>query len=272
MANKRFLAVITMAGMLLFACQALSLSSQKTIPLPSTESTVPLPASSSTLASAAANRPPATALPLTPTVEPPPFLSNLLTKVQIRLTDSFATLDNWHTFNPGSGAISNGVFILTGQADWGSGVVFNQPLTEGFGVMINFKTEKNADLKSELIITAGDYNADSWRQFGIYNGRNPQTNLFVGKNGIGFQSLQGNFSPVANSWYSLLMAIGKNGELLAVISNPADPTKRLVHHVKMGGSWAGLKWDFLAQDDLGETVYLKEFYLFTFGEINAGNL
>jgi len=218
------------------------------------------------------NHPNATAIPPTPTVKPPPVLSGFLTNVQIRLTDNFDTVDNWHTFNTGSGAVSNGMFVLTGQADWNSGVVFNPALTEGFGVMVNIKTKKNADLKSQLILNAGEYNTDNYRQFGFYNGSNPQTNLFQGKNGLGFKKLEGNLSPVANAWYSALMAIGRNGELLAVIWNPTDPSKRLIHHVKLGAAWAGLSWQFLAQADIGETVYLKDFYLLAFRDINAGNL
>jgi hypothetical protein len=161
--------------------------------------------------------------------------------------------------------------VLNGKADWNSGFVFNQPLTEGYGVIISFKTNNNADMKSEFIFNTGEFNTDNFRQFGFYNGRNPQTNLFQGKNGIGYVILEGNLSLVANSWYSVFMAIGKNGDLLAVVWNPADPTKRLVHHAKMGGKWAGLEWQFLAQADIGETVYLKDFYRFTFGEINISN-
>jgi hypothetical protein len=161
------------------------------------------------------------------------------------------------------------MFVLKGQANWGSGVVFNQLLTEGFGVIINYKAEKNADLKAQIIFNAGEYNTDDYRQFGFYTGNSPQTNLFQGKNGTGFNNLAGNLRPVANAWVSVLMAIGKNGELLAVIWNPSDPTKRLIYHVKMGEKWASRNWQFLAQADIGETLYLKDFNLLTFDALSA---
>jgi hypothetical protein len=213
--------------------------------------------------------PNATAVPPTPSVEPPPIVSGFVTNAQIILTDGFTTMDQWHTYNPGSGYISDGTFVLTGQADWGSGVVFNKTLTKGFGILVNYKTEKNADLKSQIIFNTGDYNTDLYRQFGFYTGRNPQTNLFLGKNGTGFQNLKGDLLPVANTWYSVLMAIGDTGELLAVVWNPADPAKKLVHHAKLGEKWADRNWQFLAQADLGETVTLKDFNFLTFGAISS---
>jgi hypothetical protein len=269
--HKFFLATIASAMMLLFACQALSLPAQIKTPLASAEITAPLSTPVSTPAPTDTKGPNATAIPPTPSVEPPAIVSSLITNAQIILTDSFTTMDRWHTYNPGSGSISNGMFVLTGQADWGSGVVFNQTLTKGFGVLIDFKTEKNADLKSQIIFNAGEYNTDFYRQFGFYTGRNPQTNLFLGKNGTGFQNLKGNLLPVANTWYSVLMAIGDNGELLTVIWNPADPAKRLVHYAKLGEKWAGQNWQFLAQADIGETLTLKDFNLLTFGTISVSN-
>jgi len=266
--NRSFLAIITTAAMLLFACQAFSLPLSKTNPSTPIETTV---TTSSTPSPTNTNIPTATTVPPTPTVEPPPFLSGFLTDVQIRLTDGFDTLDNWHTFDSDSGAVSNGMFVLKGKADWSSGVVFNQPLTEGFGVMIKVKTGDNADLKSGIIFNTGEYNMDNYKQFGIYYGRIPQTNLVQGKTGLGYKNLEGNFTPVANSWHSLFMAIGRNGELLAVIWNPNDTTKWSIHHVTMGEKWANLTWEFLAQADIGETVYLKDFSLFTFGQIDIGN-
>jgi hypothetical protein len=268
---RSFLPMLAAAAVLLLACQAVSLPLGKTNPSAPAETAVPLPTISPISSPSGLSLPTSTVTPRTPTVEPPPFLSGFLTEVHIDLTDNFNTLDNWHTFNPEDGTVSDGIFVLNGKADWNSGFVFNQPLTEGYGVIISFKTKNNADMKSEFIFNTGEFNTDNFRQFGFYNGRNPQTNLFQGKNGIGYVILEGNLSLVANSWYSVFMAIGKNGDLLAVVWNPADPTKRLVHHAKMGGKWAGLEWQFLAQADIGETVYLKDFYRFTFGEINISN-
>ena len=270
-AHRFFLATITASVLLLFACQALSIPALKTTPLASPETTVSLSTPSSMPGSTGTTIPTVTGIPPTPTVEAPPIVSSFLTNAQINLTDSFKTLDDWHTYNSGSGTISNGMFVLKGQADWGSGVVFNQLLTEGYGVIINFKAEKNANLKAQIIFNAGEFNTDYYRQFGFYTGNYPQTDLFQGKNGTGFNNLVGNFSPVANAWYSVLMAIGNNGELLAVIWNPSDSTKRLVHHVKMGEKWANRNWQFLATADIGETLYLKDFNLLTFGAISIRN-
>lgn len=257
------LAVCLVVAITITACQASTPAPVPTeIPLP-TETTAP----TSTPMPTDTPVPTATAIPPTPTVAPPTVLLDLLTNVQVIKTDSFDNLNNWDTWNPGTGKISNGMFELQGQAGWISGLVFKQKLSDGYGVVLKYKTAKNADFQSEYVFATGEFQTDSLRQFGVYNGKRPKADLYQGKNGIGFNNLHGNFSLKADTWYNLLMAVGKNGEFLAVIWNPDDPSQQLIYHETIGEKWTGLSWEFQAKANIGETMYIDDFLLFTFSEI-----
>lgn len=210
--------------------------------------------------------PTATAVPPTPTVAPPNVLLDLLTNVQVIKTDNFDNLNNWDTWNSGTGKISNGMFELTGQKDYLSGLVFKERIGEGYGVVLKYKTVKNADYQSEFVFATGEWQTDSFRQFGIYNGKRPKADLIQGKNGIGGNNLHGDLSLKADTWYNLLVAVGKNGELLAVIWNPDDPSQQSVYREKIGEKWAKLNFEFQAKANIGETMYIDDFLKISFGE------
>jgi len=114
---------------------------------------------------------------------------------------------------------TNGVFEMQGKSFWASSFSLKQQLAEGDGIMLSFKLQK-ANAQSEFVFVTGDWQTDSFRQFGIYNGKRPQADLFQGKNGLGGNNLHGNLTLQADTWHNLLTAIGKNGEFLAVMWDP----------------------------------------------------
>jgi hypothetical protein len=261
--------VCLVVAITLAACQASTPVPVPTeIPLP-TQTTAPTSTPMPTYTPVPTDTPvpTATAIPPTPTVAPPTVLLDLLTNVQVIKTDSFDNLNNWDKWNPGTGNISNGMFELQGQADYLSGLVFKQRLSDGNGIVLKYKTAKIADFQSEFVFATGEYETDSWRTFGVYNGKRPKADLYQGRNGIGFNNLNGNFLLKADTWYNLLMAIGKNGEFLAVIWNPADTSQQIFYHERIGEKWMGLNWEFQAKANIGETMYIDDLLLFTFNEI-----
>lgn len=228
-------------------------------PVPPTFTPLPLPTDTPL--------PTETPIPPTPTIAPPNVLLDLLTNVQVIKADSFDNLNNWDIWNPGTGKILNGMFELQGQEGYLSGLVFKEKIRAGYGVVLKFKTVKNADFQSEFVLATGEYQTDSFRQFGIYNGKRPKADLIQGNNGIGGNNLNGDLSLKADTWYNLLMVVGKDGEFLTVIWNPDDVSKQIIYHEKIGAKWAGLNFEFQSKANIGETMYIDDFLLISFGEI-----
>lgn len=228
-------------------------------PIPPTETAIP-PTST-------AIPPTPTAIPPTPTITPPSLLVDLLTNVQVIDTDDFDYLDKWFKWSPDSGTLSDGMFELTGLKGWMSGLELRDHLVEGQGVVVKYKTMKNKDFNSEFVFVSGAWQTDSFRQFGIYNGMQPKADLYQGNNGLGWNNLHGNLTLKADTWYNLLLAIGKNGEFLAVIWNPDNPTQQIRYHETIGKKWAGLNYKFQAKANIGETMFIDEFLKISFDEI-----
>jgi len=234
-------------------------------PIPPTSTPLPLP--TDTPMPTKTPVPTKTSIPPTATVAPPTVLLDLLTNVQVIKTDSFDNLNNWNTWNPGTGKITNGMFELTGQEGYLSGLIFKQNISGGRGIMLKYKTLKNANYQSEFVFATGEWQTDSFRQFGIYNGARPKADLIQGKNGIGGNNLHGNLSLKADTWYNLLMVVGKDGEFLAVIWNPDNPSEQSVYNENLGEKWANLNLEFQAKANIGETMYIDDFAMITFDEI-----
>ena len=63
------------------------------------------------------------------------------------------------------------------------------------------------------------------------------------------------------------MAIGKNGDLLAVMWDPGSEGHRAVYKETVGEKWRGRNWLFMPKATEGETLYVDDFYEFAFGAI-----
>lgn len=212
--------------------------------------------------------PTSTNIPPTPTVRSPDLLMDFLTNVQVISTDKFDNLNKWDTWNSQTGKVLNGMFILEGQKDYESGLVFKEKISEGYGVVVKYKTINNSDYQSEFVLNTGEWQTNSFRQFGIYNGKSPKADLMQGMNWIGGNNLHGSLSLKADTWYNLLVAVGKNGEFLTVIWNPDDPTQKSIYREKLGEKWVGLSFEFIAKANIGETMHIDDFLKIKFDEIN----
>lgn len=72
-------------------------------------------------------------------------------------------------------------------------------LTKKITFGLSYKTIKNADYQSEFVLATGENRTDSFRQFGIYNGKRPKADLLQGNNSIGGNNLNGNRSLKADT-------------------------------------------------------------------------
>jgi hypothetical protein len=244
---------------LLSACAPVSPSIPSAVPTMKASTETPIPTNTPL--------PSKTPIPPTPTVTPPPLISDFLTNPKVMVIDNLDNLLNWDIWNSGTGNISSGMFELTGQAGYESGLVYGDRIGEGDGILLRYKTLNNKDYKSEFVLASGEWQTESFRQFGIYNGKIPKADLMQGNNWIGGNNLHGNLVLKADTWYNLLVAIGKDGELLAVIWNPDDPSQKSVYVENLGKKWEGLNFEFQSKADKGETMYIDDFMLIKFDEI-----
>jgi len=251
-----FLAFVFL-GVLLSGCAPAS------TPVPPTLTFTPIPPTDTPVPTATPTKLP-TVTP-TPTIEPPSVTTEFLTDVKILSYDSFENMNNWD-WDSQTGNINNGVFEMQGKSFWGSSFSLKQKLVDGDGVMLKFKLQKVSG-ESEFVFLTGDWQTDSFRQFGIYNSKRPKADLFQGKNGLGGNNLNGNLTLQPDTWYYIIMAIGKNGEFLAVMWDPNNEGHRAVYNETINEKWVGKNWTFMPKANEGETLYVDEFYRISFGEI-----
>jgi len=201
----------------------------------------------------------------TPTIELPPVTSEFLTDVGMLSYDPFDNMNNWQ-WDRQTSANNNGVFEMQGTSFWASNLSLKQHLSEGEGILLSFKV-RSANGQSEFVFVTGDWQTDSFRQFGIYNHTRPKADLFQGKYGLGGNDLYGNLNLHADTWYNLLMAIGENGEFLAVMWDPNSDGLRAIYNETIGERWTGKDWQFRPKANEGETLFVDDLYRFSFGEI-----
>ncbi len=200
-----------------------------------------------------------------PSVSPLSVAAEFLTSPKIVSYDPFDTMENWN-YNKETGTLANGTFELSGTPRWQSSFWPHQQFKEGQGVALRFQVQ-HSSARSEFVFVTGDWQTPAFRQFGFYNAVDPMGDLFQGTLDLGGYKLQSNLNILSDTWYELLLAIGRNGHFLAVVWDPANPQQRAVHDVLGGPNWAGLTWVFLPKANVGETVRVDDFFIITFGDI-----
>ena len=208
-------------------------------------------------------------LPSAPASEPPlpdpQIRDEYLTGARVVQYDPLNNLLNWN-FREETGALTDGTFELRGTAHWQSSFWPKQQFIEGQGLVIRFQVQ-HSSARSEFVFVTGDWQTDSFRQFGIYNAVIPKGDLFQGVSDLGGYDLNGSFHMLSNTWYYLLLAIGHNRHFLALVWNPDDQAERTAYDVLSPPSWAGRSWVFLPKATAGETLYVDDFYRIAFGDI-----
>ncbi|MCC6300458.1 MAG: hypothetical protein IT314_14285 [Anaerolineales bacterium] len=226
------------------------------------------PADEATMSAAITSLPEETSTPLSPTatVAPPANLSEFVSDARVTAFDDFNTVNGWTTYNSGTGSLLDGVFQITGQEDWSSGLVRNHTFGDGQGVVLEFKYDKSS--KFEFIFEAGEYQTDSYRRFGVFGFDYPQANLTQGPNELGHKILQGNFQPHPDTWYNFMAGIGFDGNFIAALWQPSDSANFIIYKETIGEKWNDLAWTFTAKvADTGMTLYLDNFAEIAFSGI-----
>ncbi len=191
--------------------------------------------------------------------------SEYLTRLSVLSYDPFEDLRNWNS-QPTTGALVNGIFEMRGTGFWQSHVLYKEDFAEGQGLLINFSV-KFANARSELVLVSGDWLTSSFRQFGMYNGPRPLSDLFQGTVDLGGNGLPGNLSLSPGTTYELLLAVGHTGHLLAVAWDPASPSDRATFDIQGDTSWAGRTWTFMPKAAEGEVISLDDFYRIAFADV-----
>ena len=204
-------------------------------------------------------------LPPAPTVVSPAVIGEYLTDARVAGYDPFDDTQNWN-YSSTTGALQDGTFELNGSAGWQSSFWPKQQFKEGQGLVLRFQV-KRANARSEFVFVTGDWLSDSFRQFGVYNAVVPMGDLFQGRQDMGGYKLTGNLKLESDTWYELLLAVGRNGHFLAVVWNPNDTAQRAIHDLEAGPNWAGRSWVFLPKANAGETVLVDDFYRLTLGDV-----
>jgi hypothetical protein len=202
----------------------------------------------------------------TPTIEPPEIPTEFLTDVKIVSYDPFDQVNDLSWATDQIGNITNGIFELKGTSRWRSYLFPKQEFVGGDGIILKFKLQ-NANGESAFTFDTGEYATDSDKGFGIINSTYPRVSLIQGKGPLEQRNLPGNLILETDTWYTILMAIGKDEKLLAVMWETADETRRVVYDRKMEETWSDKNWIFYVRVNEGETLYIDDFYRFSFGEI-----
>ena len=257
--NTRYFFILIIISVVLAACQTQE-------PIPEATTVVVVPTNTSTSTSTPTEIPPTptasstltptltrtftrTPLPPTPTIDPPVVILDYLENAVVTQIDYMESSARWDLW---AGKVSNGVLEVIGK-DW-NGLSKKGSIMEGEGIIIDFKFDKDAQF--EMFLDRGDWYTDAYRRFGIYIYRNyPKANLWLGKQGLGFNNLYGNFQPTVDHWYTLLMVVDTNGEFLALIWDPEDQSKIFSYNENLGEKWAGYKWIFKIGANAGTATF-----------------
>ena len=193
--------------------------------------------------------------PVTPTatVPPPDILTKYLENVRVVKVDSFDNDSNW---SPNSTTvISNGTMEIVGEGgnSWSATAAYKKNFHEGEGFVISFKFAPGTYFN--MFLENGDWGTPPYKRFGMdINKGHVLSNLFVGKDSLGFTSLPGNFYPSSNTQYSFFMVSGQDGNFLALLWDPSNPEKTVKYKDKLE-NWKGLDWSFRTQTNVGTVIF-----------------
>lgn len=239
MKTKSLLVVLVVLLWILSACQPAQIPPTATATIvPPTNTPVPTNTP----------KPTSTPVPPTPTIVPPAVLGEYLENVRITRIDNFDDNNGWEMY---TGKVSSGTLEIVGK-DWNS-ITRRQAFKEGDGIIVNFKYTKGAEF--EMLFDKGEWWTDPYKRFGVYIVTDyAETNLWDGKNGLGGNYLRGNFYLAPDTWYSLVMALGKDGNFFALIFDPSNPEKFIKDRRKIDG-YQGITWTFKMGANVGVVSY-----------------
>jgi hypothetical protein len=206
--------------------------------------------------------PTSTPLPPTPTIVPPAVLADYLENVRVTKIDTY---DDGNQGDIRSGPVSGGTIKLSGEGGdhWG-GYQSIVTFQEGKGIVIKFKFSQASVFN--MFFDSGTWQTDPYKRFCINldNGY-PSSDLWIGKNGFNPHNLRRNFYPLPDTWYSLLMVVGKDGDFFLLVWDPSNPGK-IIQDRQALKKWEGNSWTFTMQANKG-VIYFDDFTEIKFDKI-----
>jgi endonuclease/exonuclease/phosphatase family metal-dependent hydrolase len=190
----------------------------------------------------------------TPTAAPTPIfvadaLAGVSTLRQERFDDPCAA-SRWN-LTTGSSSFSNGMLEASGMQPWQTELSRQKEFLEGQGVTMRFQAE--AESEFEIYFDNSGWNTDLYRRFGInVRGRSARAILWQGNQPLLGQNLEGDLQIFPGQVYSLLLAAATDGELIAQVWEPTDPSQRHQVRYKQGDSRTALPWVFKISANKGK--------------------
>jgi hypothetical protein len=184
-----------------------------------------------------------------------------LTDVKIIYTDPF----NWFNrarWDTSSGSVKDGVFEMTGEG-WFTSM---PSIQAGDGMLIKFKILDH-DNRTHMYLEAGDWDTDSFCAFGIFAQEYPSLFIFDGREYLGYDELSGNLRVASDTWYNLMLVVGKDKTFLLVVWDPEDDSLLSTYRSQIPQKCIGRTYKFVDILSTGQTVSFDDYSLFKFGEI-----
>ncbi len=185
-----------------------------------------------------------TAAPTSTAGSVPLFVGDALNGVRVLREERFddpCALSKW---NLGAGAkFTNSVLEVNGREPWQSLVSRHREFPEGQGVILRFQAASESEF--EIYLDNSGWNSDLYRRFGInVRGKTVRSILWQGNQLVRGENLGGDLEIVPGLVYVLLMAAGKDGELIAQVWEPTDPSQNHRVRHKLEDSRTELPWVF----------------------------
>jgi hypothetical protein len=171
-------------------------------------------------------------------VELPPFVSNALPDAEVLDYDDFDRLSLPWEFSGGYVKASDGLLEVTGVEYWETYLRRPLRLSDGTGVLLLFKYDTDAEFAMSLM--SGDWGKPSYRAWTI--GHSFEVTSRQGADWYDGSPLGGNLTWTPGTWYTLLLAIGQEGEMVTHVWQGDDASQESEYRQAFGADWSGLDW------------------------------
>ncbi len=127
--------------------------------------------------------------------------------------------------------------------------------------------DRMCESEFEIFFDNSGWNSDLYRRFGInVRGKSVRAILWQGSQLVRGENLSGNPRLEPGLWYTLALAAGKNGDLIAQLWDPAEPAETYRFRDKLGENRTELPWVFGIAANKGK-VLIDSFVEIGIGEI-----
>lgn len=191
--------------------------------------------------------------------------SELLPGAKIIYEETFDTsnLSNWENYRI-KADVENGLLSLKGQSNWEGVLSQKKPLTANQAALIEFSYTSGTEFEAE--ISTGEFNAASWRVWGIF-GKNNQydSNINLGSQSVGSNRWLGNLKSEPNHWYIAMFKVGEGDEFTIKIWDRDNPNNYIEMVQNLGNEWTNKSWLFAMDINKGE-LFIDQYQQVSFNQ------